>query len=359
MKILINGATSGTNFGDFLFAQMYQNHIAQIVGKENVVWHSNYFAYSDFYKKHLENNNKCKLKDIDALVYMPGGYFCGSSNKLKMYLTVYITYFRIGLKCIRRKIPYAILGMEVGHSKSSFIEKIQKKLMRNAKIVSVRNEESYEVAKSYGVENLHCVTDNVFAMDESLFAHAEISDEIKNIQGRTLFLHVNPYMSRNLLIKQKVVPVLNKFLESHPDYTVILGADQYSEEALESMQDVARDINTQKIVYNVYDNPLALCKVLSKVDTIVTTKLHVGIVGAKFGKSVISFSGHTEKIKRLYGQLGESGRTYPLRDLTTQKGAEMLEQYHDTPIIVKDEIVQKAKTNFDLLDEFLREISDK
>ena len=358
MKIMINGATSGTNFGDYLFAQMYQNHISKIVGKDNVCWFDNYFAYSEFYKSHLKNENSCRLKDVDALVYMPGGYFCGSINTLKNYLIVFWMYFKIGLKCIRRKKPIIILGMEVSHSKNFFIEKIQKKLMRKAKVVSVRNQQSYEVAKSYGVKNLYCLTDNVFAMEEDLYAHCEVSDEIKNIEGKKLFLHINPLITQNVKIKEKIVPIINKFLDNHPEYTVILGADQYYEGAIETMQDVSKEINTSKVVFNFYDNPLALCKVLSVVDTIVTTKLHVGIVGAKFGKSVISFSGHTEKIERLYEQLGEGGRTTPLVDLKFEKGVEMLELYHDKPIKVSDEIIEKAKLNFVLLDNFLEEIKN-
>ena len=60
MKILLNGATGGTNFGDFIFAKMFQNKIGEIVGKENVCWYDARYSYSDFYAKHLKNNNKYK-----------------------------------------------------------------------------------------------------------------------------------------------------------------------------------------------------------------------------------------------------------------------------------------------------------
>lgn len=38
MKIMLNGATAGTNFGDFLFAKMFQDKTAERVGLENVYW---------------------------------------------------------------------------------------------------------------------------------------------------------------------------------------------------------------------------------------------------------------------------------------------------------------------------------
>ena len=36
MKVLLSGATAGTNFGDFLFAKMFQEFVGAIVGKDNV-----------------------------------------------------------------------------------------------------------------------------------------------------------------------------------------------------------------------------------------------------------------------------------------------------------------------------------
>ena len=32
MKILLNGATGGTNFGDFLFAEAFQQKVGNLVG---------------------------------------------------------------------------------------------------------------------------------------------------------------------------------------------------------------------------------------------------------------------------------------------------------------------------------------
>jgi polysaccharide pyruvyl transferase WcaK-like protein len=356
MKVLLNGATAGTNFGDYLFAEMYQNHIANSVGKNNVCWYENRFAYSDFYKKYLKNKNKYKLKDIDALVYMPGGYFCGQSTKIKNYLIVFLTYFKIGLKCLRRKIPYAILGMEVAHSKSKIIERIQKKLLVNASVVAVRNQDSYEVAKSYGVKNLHCVADNVFAMNNNLFEGKDIPQEIKEHGRKKIFFHINPTPLSNCNIIEKVLPILNRFLESHSEYDVLVSADQYYQDGHEEIDNISKLIKSKQVLKYDYNDPVALCKIIDCCDLVITTKLHVGIVGAKLGKSVVSFSGHTEKIKRLYKQLGEEERTTPLKSLTIEKGLEILNKFHDKPILVSEEIVEKANKNFVLLDEFLNSV---
>lgn len=39
MKILLNGATGGSNFGDFLFAKMFSERIIKKIGQENVFWY--------------------------------------------------------------------------------------------------------------------------------------------------------------------------------------------------------------------------------------------------------------------------------------------------------------------------------
>ncbi len=353
MKILINGATSGTNFGDYLFAEMYQKYLSDKIGKENVYWYKNYFAYSDFFKNHLKNNNTYKFKDIDALVYMPGGYFCGKGTKLKNYFYVFWMYFKIGLKCIRKKIPYIVLGMEVGHSKNKFIEKIQKKLLLNASVVSVRNQESYEVAKSYGVKNVILTVDNVFAMESSMFSSKEIPLEIKNYNGKLLLVHINAVLNSNNNIKEKVIPIINKFLQEHNEYGVLISCDQYFQSGETEVNEIAKLITCKNIFkYNFYD-PIEFCKVLDCCDCIVTTKLHVGIVGAKLGKSVVSFSGHVEKIQRLYKQIGEEGRTTPLEKLTIDKGIAIMNEFHDKPITVNKDIIEKTNINFSLLDNFL------
>ena len=38
MKVMLSGATAGTNFGDLLFAKMFQQHISEQIGEENVFW---------------------------------------------------------------------------------------------------------------------------------------------------------------------------------------------------------------------------------------------------------------------------------------------------------------------------------
>lgn len=354
---MLNGATAGSNFGDFLFAKMFQDKAAEKVGAENVYWFNSRTTYSDFYRTRLKNDNVCRFSEIDALIYVSGGYFCGNDKKFSDYLFRYLNYFHIGLKCLRRRKPYAIIGLEVARSKSKIIDFVQKKLLRDAEVVVARNAESYEAAKEYGVKNLIRSADSVFAMERDFFADKRVDAKIEKRDKKILFLHINPHARDNVEIESKIVPIVNAFLKRRPDYVPLVATDQECRSG--EVERIAAMLESDSVLTTAYDDPVALCKVIDCCDAIVTPKLHVGIVGIRLGKSVVSFSQHVEKIARLYKQLGESGRSTPLSELTQERGAQMLEEYCDKPTRLPKEIVDAAKKNFEILDAFLDKLEGK
>ena len=360
MKVLLSGATSGTNFGDFLFAKMFQEFVGAIVGKDNVFWNDRgYYPVSEFYAQHLNYHRKFKLKDIDALVYISGGYFCGDDRCWKDYLFRYLHYFHIGVLCLLRRKPYAIIAVEAARSSSFIIDSIQRLLIKKAEIVVVRNQPSMDYVESViGKESgrAFCTADSVFAMERSLFEDSLIPEDIEKSPYPKLFLHCNPTMYQSVRHFDTIIPIINKFLENHSNYQVVVSADQYNSQFSHVGgvgYEAKKLINSDKTIVYQYDNPVALCKVIDQCRVVITTKLHVGIVGAHLGKSVVSFSGHTQKISRLYEQLGVSDRTISLSTLTVDKGTELLENKYNICVKVPDLIVEAAKSNFLHLRNFL------
>jgi len=364
MKVLLSGATSGTNFGDFLFAKMFQEYVCKIVGEENVFWNDKgYHSISEFYAKYLNYNRKFKLKDIDVLVYISGGYFCGADKHLKDYVFRYLRYFHIGILCMLRRKPYAIIAVEAAKSRNCVINYIQQILIRNAKVVVVRNQPSMDYVESILGKNCkaYCTADSVFAMKRSFFENYQIPKEIEYSPFQKLFLHCNPNSDKNQKIFDTIIPIINEFLQNHPNFQVIVSADQYKEgfnqEGGAGIEVKSKIKSANTFVYQ-YDNPIALCKVIDNCDVIVTTKLHIGIVGAHLRKSVISFSGHTQKISRLYEQLNISDRTLPLDTLTIKEGVNLLEKKFNTKVIVPDYIIKAANSNFVHLATFLKKYNN-
>ncbi len=352
MKVLLNGATRGTNFGDYLFAQMFQDYVSEKIGEDNVFWYEGRYALSEFYKMNLKYDRKYRLKDIDALVCISGGYFCGDDHSFRDYILRYLAYFHIALKCIRMKKKIAIIAVEVGQSGSKLIDRIQRYILSKANLVVVRNIESLEQLNKYGVNNAICTADSVHAITEEMFNSTRIPVEIEDEIRPKIFLHIQFLNAHS--VHDKIIPALNTFLAKHPEYCVVIGTDQYVPDKIDALKEISKTISCDKVFVYEYGNPIALCKVLNNMDFIITPKLHVGIVGATLGKSVVSFSFHTQKIARFYNQLEENGRSLPVSEFDEEKAVNMMETYHNIPITVPAEITEKAQNNFKILDNFLK-----
>ena len=348
MKMLLNGATNGSNFGDYLFAEIFQNEVEKFIDKENIYWYDSRYQLSEFYKKHLNyQTKKYKLSEIDALICISGGYFCGADKNIKDYIIRYLRYFRICIKCIHRKIPYIIIGLDVARSKSRIVYRIQKYVLENAEIVTVRNAESLKQLEDYGIKSGILTADTAHTVDKIL-----LHDNKKHIDGKNIFFHVQ---INRINDARKIIPALNKFLEIHNEYNVFVGTDQYISND-NALKEFTTQIKAKQVNVLHFDYPVDLCYTLSDMDVIITPKLHVGIVGATLGKSVLSFSIHTEKINRFYNQLHENGRSLPMAEFTDRKALEMLEKYYNVPMKVPEQVRKNAFKNLYYVDNFVKSL---
>lgn len=350
MKILLNGATGGTNFGDFLFAEAFQQEVGKLIGEDNVYWYESRYALSDFFKKYLNYDKKFNLNEIDGLICISGGYFCGNDKTIKNYIIRYLMYFRLCIKCIRKRIPFAIIGIEVGIPHNILMRKIQGYILKRCSLLVVRNEESFKNLKVYGVKNAICTTDTAHAIVKNLSFNHKTKPECKR-----MFIHIDPSC---VYIQKKLINPVNMFLNRHHEYEVFLGTDQKcnNEEVLE---DYLKMINCRHKQLVQYDYPTQLCNTLNDMNLIITPKLHVGIVGATLSKSVISFSIHSEKIKRFYHQLNEENRTLAMNEFDENRALEMLEEYHDKKIILDESILKMSYKNFEYVEVFVNNIRNK
>jgi len=202
-----------------------------------------------------------------------------------------------------------------------------------------------------------CITaDSVFAAPQKFFIGKCQDAEIESCQRPLLFLHINPAPNANRAIETKIVPIIQLFLNRHSEFTLLVGTDQYTPAVKDATHKIAANFKGHQVITYNYSDPLDLCKVLNRCSVIVTHKLHVGIVGARLEKSVISFSGHTEKIERLWRQLGYPNRSIPLSQLTTDKGLNLLETEWNKKILIPQAIINAARQNFTELEKFLEGI---
>ncbi len=360
-KFMLHGATMGTNFGDFVFAKLFYDRVNELNKDGETYFYESKFAMSDFFKKRLKYEfvySRNSLLKSDALVYISGGYFGERKNSLKESILRFLRYMVVGLFFVFKKKPIAIIGVGAGPLSNRFLKLCCKKIFNHASVITVRDKESKDYLKEYGVTNDIIVTTD----SAQVLSHFDFSIDIKQwIEGefvseKYLFLHISLSQNANNLIIDKIVRPLNIFLKKHPEYGVVVGCDQYSKSSKEELRRVKNCLKCDNILLYNYDNPFSLCSVLNKMDFIITTKLHVGIIGATYSKSVISISGHSEKILRYYKQINQINRAIKLSKCSDEMVLKLIEKYHNIPISIDSKIYDLAVLNFDLLSNFINKV---
>lgn len=355
---MLHGATMGTNFGDFLFAHLFYNKVCEVNKTGETYFYESKYAMSPFFKKNLNyqyNYSKTCKRKADLLIYISGGYFGERENNTKEHILRFLRYFTVGLYFSIMKKPIIIIGVGAGPLSSWWLRFFTRKIFNNADLITVRDKESKEYLEKYGVKKKIIITsDSAQAIPTDYCLHPidEYLTGKVNKNKKYVFLHVNPYVNSNNSIVKKIVPPLNKFLSKHKEYGVIIGCDQYSG-GDEGVDYVRNYVKCDDVILYKYSNPLTLCSLLKEVDLIITTKLHVGVIGATFSKSVISISGHSEKIHRYYRQIGQSERTISLLNCSEEEIFQLLNKYHNIPIVLDDEVFNLAQLNTDLLQNYI------
>lgn len=353
MRILVVGATYMDNFGDMLFAKLVMDRLKD--RSEN-----RFYLTSDYCRRFVgsENLSDFPKKDADALVYMPGGYL-GDRSDTSLYTTYlwFKRYFPIGLSYVRQRKPILILAVDAGPCKYWFMRKIIHRICKNARTVIVRNEES----KDFLVEKIHIPSEEIIVTSD--YAQTIVDYEIdkyaplevwKSPEKKQILLHINECKEA----REKVIPALKQFyLENADKYQIVVASDQHYPNDGETFGEVKKFAGDNAYYYRYGDDPMELCSVIRSCDSVITYKLHVGIVASACSKAVIPIPQHYKKVQKYYNQIGCGERVLALKDATVEGVYDRISKYVDTPIVLSEEIYEKARRNDVLLDAFLSEVS--
>lgn len=353
-KILIAGTTQGSNYGDILFAYLFKERLEK---KDKKNQNQILFLKSSSYAKDVLGIKELGFRDLvtlDGLVYMSGNFFGESRNEsIKESIRRFVLYFFVGIVMALRKKPIAILGVGAGPLNKSFLRKAAVVIFNNAKVISVRDPESYNYMKKYGVNSDMLVTADSAQIIDTVINNNNRSGKVINdnekLNNKYIVLVHNTTNHKDIY-REKVIKALISKYGKDEDVAFVLANDNINmSEELKSLEKMFPESKT--VVYNFY-NPLEFTKLISEVDAVVTTKLHAGIVGATFNKSVLCFAIHPEKSKRYYNLIGYPERCESLYDISSVQVEEILENYLMKSIILPDKIRDLAMKNFELLDEF-------
>lgn len=350
-NILIHGAIHTTNFGDCLFAHIFYEQMKKY-GKVDF-YNSSKYGIGEYLKKELNYEySGVDKKNADILVYMSGGYLGNSGNSIKESVRRYFKYFRLGRYFQHKGKKIVFLGVGGGPIDNLFLRKEIVKQMNYASKVNVRDEETKEYYVSYGVQNeINVTTDTALIMRN--FDIPELDDNVKfeidqiSKNKKIIFLHIFDKNFKNCELEEKIIPSLNRFLsENEGKYAVVVGTDYKCSSSLEKLS-IFEKINAPKYAYK-YGSTLQFCALLKYVDTVITTKLHVGIVSSVYEKAVVSLPTHKFKTYRYYKQIGESERCKSLSEVTSEDVYTMINTYANKKILISDKLFNKAYKNLEL-----------
>ena len=174
--ISLHGAYYNNNFGDLLLIKIFENWIKAKVN-QTIVYPLVPQADRDSFRTHfpkatigLEQSQRWQ-----ALIYAGGGYFGEpESNRNKTFGGKWNKrFFRLHVLpaeiCLWQKIPYAILGVEAGPLSNIFVRQEVRRIVKNARVLSVRNIESKQfLQEELGIRSqINVAPDAALALNET------------------------------------------------------------------------------------------------------------------------------------------------------------------------------------------------
>lgn len=354
MKVMIHGAINLSNYGDYIFAEMFAEALKDNNVQVEFYSHPKY-GISDYFAKYLNyspnrKNYKRVMEECNALVFISGGYFVEPLKKgfISEHKRIH-RYLNPAFYFMKHNKPIYILGVGAGPFENTSFSKKAKQVIEYAKIVTVRNEESKMQCNEFGIDRKIEVT-----ADTALLIGHYLNEKKRNIpkfekknQKKVLLFHIDSNKNVTNVLAERVIPAVKKFLVENDEYQLYLAADGLKSNRL--YDEYSELFKENEPILLKYDNPWKLTREIEGADLIVTTKLHMGIVGSVLGKSVVSFPFVPNKTKRFYKQIGEAKRCISLCDIDEKVVLQQLQCFKDKNISVPDDLISVAQKNLDYL----------
>lgn len=307
MAVALHASYFRYNFGDTLLCRVFADWTSGVSGEDIVL------PLADERNRRLIGaKRKGILAGLGAsrLVFGGGGYFSepreGDIDKWSR--RAYWRHIVVAEAAAARSIPYAIYGVGVGPlSNPSLREKVLK-VFQGAKMVVVRDNESRECLDELGFDGpVEVAVDAIATLTPAeLFRAPRAPDEklARKAPGlRPLLIHANTNPSKH---EFAVIDAAARWAEGRDDVAVVMADDSVSRRPLswpKKLLERYPKLKDRVVVQAYRGDPDDLVSLLSSVEGVVTTKLHVGIVSTVLKRQVVSVPTHS-KTRRFYRQIG-------------------------------------------------------
>jgi exopolysaccharide biosynthesis predicted pyruvyltransferase EpsI len=292
-RIAFHGSYFVRNFGDTLLVRTMCNWLSEAVGRDNV-----YLAVPGHAEEQREIGYPVASPRIrhtvTHLIFAGGGYLGEPNIPLHEKYSWYLQNYRRHLSWVSdySAARKAIFGVGIGPISDPFFRYSVRRLLNGMQSVFVRDDTSLEYARKYRLNAGRARLGIDLAMS---------IEPAKHLPRHAFGIHVTS-MPEPVLAQVVEVLLSQPPNHSRSSPSIMLIADSaVSPRSLRRYEELAKRVgcplNSPK--YNGVDD---LMERIADCETIITSKLHVGIVASALGRKVISLPVHP-KTSRFYKDL--------------------------------------------------------
>lgn len=301
-KIALHGAVYGKNFGDILIQKILLDNIEQ----SNLF--ETYFPLG--INRFTKTLNKKPLqifsfKRPKAIIFGPGGYLGEPKYKSLRWVARFIFYHGFAiLYSIIFRIPIYVFGVGAGPIKNPFVRMFVYLLIMRSKVVFVRDEfsQSFLTKLVSNKKEIIATCDVAYSLGHNI-ENPNLSNNLDSVG-----LHV-PVADRIGMPKEFLEDII-LWVTENPNTKFYLLHDGPMQKIHLKLEKLLKLTNFTEISYESHSK---LLQDISKLDMVLSTKLHVPICAYAMGVKAISAHTHPKNI-RFFKQIGNSNYTIDLKD---------------------------------------------
>lgn len=359
--VYLHGSYFGKNFGDVLLVDIFAARIKKL----------GFSVILPFADKFYEEEVGCSVgrpldeSEIVYAVFCGGGYF-GEPGTRKRYWSLRNSYRhgRAYFLFRKKKIPYGIFGVGFGPITHQPFLGIAKKIFLHAQYACVRDIESFRFLEAYGVaRSVDVFADAVMTLRASDIPEAEVAKEItfKRDNNFDYFIGVhltNKYDDSSAFDKIKKALVM--FASRYGDAKFVFISDGKSRTGRKLQQEIdalvlSDALPQDRVIHACYKSHWQMVALINKLDMIVTSKLHVGIVSSSLERNVISIPYHSKTV-RFYRQIKQEDRCL-VGELEVGSVFDLLSaHYGSAGVVIPDDVRRNAERNFEVISGALAKV---
>lgn len=362
--IAVHGSYFHENFGDIVLVSMYRKWVKRHSSSRVVLPMASARAMELI---GGDARGLRAMRDASGLVLTGGGYFGEPPHQEAFWR--YRSMARHGpptLLARQKGIPHAVIGVGAGPITNPTMRKMVVRICQEAEIVAVRDIESANYLREYGVgpQKVEVTADAALTIERSDVPQASVESAREFLKASTGDVRVGIHLDLAKGVKHRealLAQELRRLQEASPNTDLVCFFDAKSiirrtDDPGSYFHAIAAEI-PRKPIFVPYTDPWRLAAILGELDAVFTTKLHVGIVATALGCDVVSMPAHP-KTYRFYRQTGQADRCLDPADLQEGVLSSLMQRVIDGSLgrdaAPLQEAIRAARRNETLVAEFLQ-----